>query len=328
MPSTRRRWPPRLLREHVVAGGLAVQHLALARHAEALGGGAVALHLRHRSIPRYRMRLPPRPPAAAPVRARPAVPVGPRREHRARCPLLRVRRCRSRRRPVPVPWPSFAFALAMASTYFLLGAMTMIMFRPSCLGMDSTTMVFAEVRDHAVQDLATQVRVRHLAPAEHDRDLDLVPPVQEPHDVALLGGVVVLVDLGAELDLLQAGPRLLLAGLLLANVAFVLELAVVHDPAHGRIGLRRDFDEVQIQVTGLAQRLAGVDHPDLLAVGPHQAYLGRPDPVVYARIGRDPASPPGRRTSTGHALSGPVLRWTHVLQPGSIAHQSGSNRAP
>ena len=94
--------------------------------------------------------------------------------------------------------------------------------------------------------------------------LTLCPPVEEPHDVALLGGVVVRVDLGAELDLLQAGPRLLLAGLLLADVALVLVLAVVHDPAHGRIGLRRDFDEVQVQITGLTERLAGVDDPDLL----------------------------------------------------------------
>ena len=94
--------------------------------------------------------------------------------------------------------------------------------------------------------------------------LTLFPAERNRVDVALLRGVVVRVDLGAELDLLQAGPRLLLAGLLLLHVSFVLVLAVVHDPAHRRIGLRRDLDEIQIERPGLAQRVLGVDHADLL----------------------------------------------------------------
>src|SRR5687767_14819204 len=40
----------RLLRQHVVARGLPVQHLAVAGHAEPLRGGAVRLLLRHRSL--------------------------------------------------------------------------------------------------------------------------------------------------------------------------------------------------------------------------------------------------------------------------------------
>ena len=100
----------------------------------------------------------------------------------------------------------------------------------------------------------------------------------------LLRGVVVRVDLGPELDLFQAGPRLLLAGLLLLDVALVLVLAVVHDPAHRRICLRRDLDEIQIELPGLTQRLAGLDDPDLLSVMAHQANLGCPDLVVDPRI--------------------------------------------
>ena len=104
--------------------------------------------------------------------------------------------------------------------------------------------------------------------------LTLLPASRNRLDVALLRGVVVRVDLGPELDLLQTGARLLLARFLLTDVSLVLELAVVHDPAHRRIGLRRDLDEVQIELTRLAERLAGVDHPDLLPVGPDQANLG------------------------------------------------------
>ena len=142
-----------------------------------------------------------------------------------------------------------------------------------------------------VQDLAPELRVRHLAPAEHDGDLDLGSRLEEPLDVALLRGVVVRVDLGAELDLLDLDPRLLLAGLLLADVAFVLVLAVVHDPAHRRIGLRRDLHEIQVEIPSLSQSVLGGNHPDLLTVGPHQTNLWRPDPVIDPRILRDPASP-------------------------------------
>src|SRR4051812_21948016 len=150
---------------------------------------------------------------------------------------------------------------------------------------------FPEVSDETIQDLSAEVRVGHLAPAEHDRDLDLVPRREEPRDMPFLGGVVVRVDLGAELDLLEAGPRLFLACLFELDVSFVFVLAVVHDPAHRRIGLRRDLDEIQLERPGLAQRVAGIDHADLLAVRPDEANLWRPDPVVDPGICRNPASP-------------------------------------
>src|SRR6476646_545407 len=78
-----------LLREHVVAGGLAMEDLALPRDTETLGGRAVVLRLRHvRSTLRPLRRPVPRaarPPAAAPIPSRDRV--------------------RGRRRKPPAPWP-------------------------------------------------------------------------------------------------------------------------------------------------------------------------------------------------------------------------------
>src|SRR5438093_1137394 len=122
---------------------------------------------------------------------------------------------------------------------------------------------FAEVGDETIEDPETQIRVRHLSPTEHDRDLDLVHRLEEPRDVPLLRGVVVRVDLRAELDLFQPGARLLLARFLLADISLVLELAVVHDPTHGWISLRRYLNEVQIQLTRLTERFTRVHHADL-----------------------------------------------------------------
>ena len=59
----------------------------------------------------------------------------------------------------------------------------------------------AELLREAVEDDLAALGVRDLAAAEHDRDLDLVARLQEALDVALLGRVVVLRDLRAELDL-------------------------------------------------------------------------------------------------------------------------------
>jgi len=71
----------------------------------------------------------------------------------------------------------------------------------------------------------------HLTPPEHDRDLHLVPRLEELTGVVHLEPVVVTLDLGTHLDLLELRLVLLLLGLALAPVLLVLELAVVHDPA-------------------------------------------------------------------------------------------------
>ncbi|HMM48691.1 MAG TPA: hypothetical protein PKE32_03645, partial [Miltoncostaeaceae bacterium] len=73
-----------------------------------------------------------------------------------------------------------------------------------------------------------------LTTAKHDRDLDLVSMAQEPLDVALLGGVVVRVDLRPELDLLDGDRALVPSGLLSLLFLLVAPFAVVHDPDDGR----------------------------------------------------------------------------------------------
>jgi hypothetical protein len=90
--------------------------------------------------------------------------------------------------------------------------------------------------------------VRGLAPAEHDRDLDLRALVEEALDVALLRVVVVNADLRPELDLLDVDGDLVLPrelGLLLLLVAV---LPVIHHPRDRWIRLGRHLDEVEVLV--------------------------------------------------------------------------------
>src|SRR5437763_12694881 len=141
-----------------------------------------------------------------------------------------------------------------------------------------------------LQQPEAELRPGLLAAAEHDRDLDLVARRQEARHVTLLGLVVVLVDLGAQLLFLDDGQLLVptrLAGLLRA---LVLELAEVHELAHRRAGLRRDLDEVEVVLLRQAQRILDPDDADLFAGGSDETDLRHPDSVVDACLGADGAS--------------------------------------
>src|SRR4051812_11986882 len=208
-----------------------------------------------------------------------------------------------------------------------------------------------QVHDETVEDPATELRMRHLAPAEHNRHLHPRSRLEEPLDVPLLGGVVVRVDLRPELDLLDLDPRLLLSGFLLTDVPLVLELAVVHDSGHGRSSLRGDLYEIQIELLRAPERILRGHDPDLGAVGSDESDLWRSDPVVDPGISRDPASPPPKKEAPTHrrrsrgepSTSGteyrcPPAAMSRVERPMSHAlaahlrirgrYQSGSNGRP
>jgi hypothetical protein len=119
-----------------------------------------------------------------------------------------------------------------------------------------------------------------LAAAEHDRHLDLVSLPQEPLDVALLGAVVVRVDLRPDLDLLDDRLRLVLARLPGLERRLILELAEVHEFGDRRTRRRRHLDEVEIRLLGQPERIGDRDDPDLLTGGADEPDFRYPDTVV------------------------------------------------
>ena len=141
-----------------------------------------------------------------------------------------------------------------------------------------------DVLGEALQQAEAQLRARLLASAEHDRHLDLVAALEEPLDVALLGAVVVRVDLRAELDLLDDRVDLVLARFASLQCRFVLELAEVHELGDGRLGHRGNLDEVEVSLGGQTQRVFDAHDADLFSVGANQPHLGYPNAVVDARF--------------------------------------------
>ena len=171
--------------------------------------------------------------------------------------------------PVPVGpgrWPGGLACLALRS-----GASTMVMLRPSSLGAASTLATAGNLLRQVLQDLHPELGVAHLTAPEHDRDLDLVAVLQEPADLARFGEEVARADLGPVLHLLDGGVGRLFPGLLGPLGGLVLETVVVHDPAHGRVGIGCHLDQVEVQLPCYRERLGERFDPELVAIGVDQA---------------------------------------------------------
>ena len=142
----------------------------------------------------------------------------------------------------------------------------------------------------ALQQLHAHLGTGLLTSAEHDHDLDLVAALEEAGDVALLGGVVVLVDLRAELDLLDDRVDLVLPCLTGLLRGFVLVLAVVHELGDGRTRHRGDLDQVEIGLGRQPQRVLDAHDADLLPVGADQPHFGDANAVIDPRFSADGSS--------------------------------------
>src|SRR5690554_1975174 len=155
---------------------------------------------------------------------------------------------------------------------------------PVLLGHRLDEAELGDVVGETLQETHTHLGARLLATAEHDHDLDLVARLEEALDVALLGPVVVRVDLEAEPDLLESRVGLVPARLARLHVGLVLELAVVHELRDGGSSVRGDLDEIEVGLLREAQRVLDADDADLLAARSDEADLADADPLVDAGL--------------------------------------------
>ena len=152
----------------------------------------------------------------------------------------------------------------------------------------------------------TDVAVRELAAPEPDGHLDLVAFSEETPSVAHLDIEVVLVGLGAELDLLDADGHLLLAGGSLLLLAFVLESSVVDESADRGASVGSHFDEIVAALSGHIQGVLGEELPQLGARLVDDQNTGNTNSLVYAGfvslggfVEVSPASPQGLSDAVG-----------------------------
>ena len=124
--------------------------------------------------------------------------------------------------------------------------------------------------------------MRELAATEAHGHFDLVALLDEFEHAAHLNVVVVIVDAGTQLDLLDLDDLLLFARLVAALLLLVFVLAEVENLADRRIGVGRDFDEIEAGLDGLGERVVAGDDPQHLAPFVHQPDAWREDVVVDA----------------------------------------------
>src|ERR1039458_5198347 len=115
----------------------------------------------------------------------------------------------------------------------------------------------AQVLDQAFQNSTSQTLAGHLASAEEDGGLDLVAFGEEAQHVVLLGVVVVIVHIDAELHFLDYDLMLMFLGLALALFLLVQVFPVIHDAANRRLGGGRDFYQVEGFLAGDLERVEG-----------------------------------------------------------------------
>src|SRR6478672_13032574 len=108
--------------------------------------------------------------------------------------------------------------------------------------------------------------------------------------MALLGAVVVRVDLRAELDLLDDRLRLVLARFPGLDRGLVLELSVVHELGDRRPRSRCNLDQVEIGFLSQLECVVDRDDPDLLPLRPDEPDFGRTDALVDTCFGADVTS--------------------------------------
>jgi hypothetical protein len=97
--------------------------------------------------------------------------------------------------------------------------------------------------------------------------------------VAELRLEVVLLDLGGKPNLLELAT---LGPLLLSLLLAVQILPKINDLADDWVGLRGDFDEIEIATPGLLDRLCQGHDPQLLAVLVYDPNFASPDLLVLA----------------------------------------------
>jgi hypothetical protein len=140
----------------------------------------------------------------------------------------------------------------------------------------------ANIFNQALQNSVAQAGARHLASAKKDRGFDLVAFVQKTQDVVLLGLVVVIVHVDAELHFFYGDRLLMLLGLALFLFLLVQKFPVIHDAANRGLRGGGNLDQVQILFAGHLERFKWRHDSDLLAFIADHANFARANTLICA----------------------------------------------
>lgn len=141
--------------------------------------------------------------------------------------------------------------------------MQRIAFHPGTEFDDGTV---SDLLQQTLEDLPSQIGMRHFTAAKEDRGFYLVALFEEAQHVVLFELVIVLVHVDAELYFLDVDDFLVLLGRALLLLFFIKKLAVILNAADGRVSGSRDLYQVKSSFTGNFERLKGLHDAKLRSV--------------------------------------------------------------
>lgn len=143
----------------------------------------------------------------------------------------------------------------------------------------------ADIGSDSVKQFETKLLVRHLTATEAKRDFDLVALFEELHHRAHLHVVIVGIGSRTELDFLDLDDFLFLARFGFAFLGFVFELSEIHDLADGRLGVRRNLDQIETGFFGHCHCAGGCHHTNILSVCPNETDFRGTDAFIDTGAG-------------------------------------------
>lgn len=123
----------------------------------------------------------------------------------------------------------------------------------------------------ARKEPVTNLFASHLSTTVSYNDLDLVTTLKEFPNMLELEVEVVLVGFRSKPYLLDGYLMLMLPGLFGTFALFVPVLAIVHDPAHRRVGFPGNLDKIEFLFPGDSQPLGNRHNTHLLTVAANDA---------------------------------------------------------
>ena len=141
------------------------------------------------------------------------------------------------------------------------------------------------------QEVAADLRVGQLAPAELDRDLDPVAFLEELDGPPHLRVEVALADLRLQAHFLEGHRTLFSLGFLFALRELVLVLPEIEETNDRGRGHGRDLDEVVAAFLRESERLRGRHDPTLSSFFVDDPDLGDTDHLIDAQVSTDVLAP-------------------------------------
>ncbi len=146
---------------------------------------------------------------------------------------------------------------------------------------------FIEIQLDPLQQLQSEILMRHLAPAKPHRDLGLVTVAEEPLQISQFGLVITLSRTGSKFYFLELDLLLLFTCRLALFALLKNKLPVVHQPADRGVRSGRDLYQVKLRRFRQGQGFLSRDDPHLFSIRADKANLSRSnlfiEPALFLR---------------------------------------------